>query len=213
MSTTEGKSDFAELLKAINDEEANADNLIKSAPAVDDKKGTAPDDQTIEDASTKSEDDDDQDGKDADLTKSLTVTGPDGKPVDVVDATEIIKSLQDQVGEHGSVLTKALGGLTSTIAKQGQLIKSLQETVAKLGGQGAGRKAMLMAVEKPAAGATLAKSGGAEDGKLTIDEFFAKAQTAYANDKISGAELRTIDVCRRHNAPIDPALIQKVALS
>lgn len=207
---------FAELLKAITDTGEEADTLTKSAPVVEGKDGESSDDKTIQSASTASTDDDDK-TKDKDgapvMTKAMTVTGPDGKELEAIDATEIIKALQDKVGEHDTVLAKALTGLTSTIQKQGALIKSLQENVAKLSGQGAGRKAVIVAVEKPGVGGDLTKSQGAEDGKLTVDEFFAKAEAAYGAEKISGAELRSIDVARRYGSPIDPALIRKVALA
>lgn len=214
--TTKQNGEFDALLKAITDVGDDADTMTKSAPTVAGKDDTATDDQTIDAASTASDDKDkdkDKDGK-PDFAKSLTVTGADGEPVEAIDATEIIKSLQDRVGEHDTVLAKALTGMATAMQKQSALIKSLQENMTKLASQGTGRKAMFMAVDKPAVGAadTMAK-GGAADGQMSADEFFAKAETAFAERKITGAELNTIDVCRRMNAPIDQGLIRKVALS
>jgi hypothetical protein len=82
-----------------------------------------------------------------------------------------------------------------------------------LGTQGRGRKAVFAVVDKPAAGGEdLAKSAAAEGG-LTPQAFLAKSHAAFDAKKLTGLELSTIDVCVRSNTPIDPALIQKVALA
>jgi hypothetical protein len=142
------------------------------------------------------------------------VVDAEGNPVDAIDATDMIKSLQDKVGEQDNVLAKALGGIGTILKKQNDLIKSLQDGMSKLANQGTGRKAVFMAVEKPGVGGgDLAKSGAATEGALSLDEFFVKAETAFAAKKLTGQEFNTIDVCRRMNSPIDPALIRKVALS
>lgn len=213
MSKEQTGGAFADLLKAITEADTDADALVKAIP--DTAVASAADDQTIQAAAVDSDDDKekikDADGK-PEFAKSMTVTGADGEAVEVIDATEILKSLQGTVGEHGDLLAKALPGLVSTIQKQGNLIKSLQESMTKLAGQGAGRKAMVVAIDKPEVG-TMAKSQAASDGQLSQEEFFAKADSAYEAGKISGHERNTIDVCRRMQQPIDPGLIRKVALS
>lgn len=210
----EATSNFDELLKAIADVGDDADTLAKSEiPAG--KEGAAPDDKTIAAASKDSkEGEDDEIDQDQVLSKALTVLDADGKPVEAIDATDMIKSLQDKVAGYDDVLAKALGGIGAVLKKQTDLIKSLQDNVAKLAGQGSGRKAVFMAVEKPGIGGdTMAKSGAAAEGQLTVEDFFAKANTAFDAQKISGQELNTISVCIRQNVPIDAALIRKVAMS
>lgn len=209
---TTASTNFQDLLKAIEQTEADTDALTKSDVADDQ------DDHVIGAAAESS--DDDGDGKDKEvgkepvMSKSMTVKDADGKDVEAIDATEIIKALQDKVGSQETVMAKALTSLQSTLAKQNTMIKSLQDSLAKLAGEGRGRKAVLMAVEKPGAGDTVAKSAGADkDGATTMEDFMLKAEQAFSAKKITGQEFNTIDVCRRMGAQIDPALIRKVALA
>lgn len=96
--------------------------------------------------------------------------------------------------------------MVGALQKQGELIKSLTAKVEQVSTQGRGRKSLVSVAEKPDAG-TLTKS---EQPGLSPDEFFAKANAAFDAGKITGKELTTIDVCRRGNYSIDPALISKV---
>lgn len=164
-------TNFQDLLKAIDQTDTDADLLAKGG---DDEQ----DDAIIADASQSSESDNGEAdeagavGKDKgkDMAKSLTAKDADGKDVEVVDATDMIKSLQDKIDSQESIMAKALTGLQSTLSKQNTLIKSLQDNIAKMSGEGRGRKAVLRAVDKPGAGETMAKSeGAAEDGKITMD--------------------------------------------
>lgn len=209
-------NNYAELLKAIADVGDEADTLAKGGfPDAKDDKGT--DDKAIaaasKDADNNGVDDDDEIDPDATMSKALTVVDAAGNPVEAIDATDLIKSLQDKVEGQDDVLAKALGGIGTILKKQNDLIKSLQDGMNKLASQGSGRKAVFMAVEKPGVGGDMAKSDAAGEGQLSIDDFFAKANTAFDKAKISGHELNTISVCIRQNVPIDPALIRKVALS
>lgn len=206
MTTEATSNNFQELLKAIGEAETDADTLAKA-------KGADPkaDDKAIKtaaaDGAGEDENEDDAEGEGENFGKSAGA--------EFVDATDLIKSLQDKLGQHDEVLTKGLTALVSTVKKQGDLVKSLQAEVTELRGQGRGRKAVFMAVEKPGAGQqTMAKSEGAEGGNgITVDEFFTKADAAYAAGKITGSELTTLDVCRRMGQMPDAALIKKVALA
>ena len=147
------------------------------------------------------------------LGKSMTVKDADGNDVEALDATEILKSLSDDMAmvkgvvAEGGVLAKALEQTVGLVKSQGALIKSLQEQVTKLSGQGRGRKTVLTVTEKVAP--TLAKSQQDEDG-MTAVEFMAKSQAAFDAKRISGKELTVIDVSLRSNVAIDAGLIQKV---
>ncbi len=211
------QTNYDELLKAISDIGDDAETLAKAIPAdvpeKPGKPGAAPDDKAIAAAAADGVDPDEEINGDQTMSKSLTVTDAAGNPVEAIDATDLIKSLQDKVGAQDTVLAKAIGGIGTILKKQNDLIKSLQDNMAKLGNQGTGRKAVFVAVDKPGVGGDLAKSGAADEGTLNPDEFFAKAETAFASKKITGQELNTISVCMRMNAPLDPALIRKVALS
>lgn len=208
-------SQFADLLKELGEIQSESDTLAKALPA----EGGEDDDKAIQAAAAEGDTDADDenpedghaepDGDEKPMTKSMTAV-VDGEEVEAIDATELLKSLDDRIGGVESVLAKALESTLSTVKSQGELIKSLQSQVAKLAGQGKGRKTVLTVMEKPAAGeTTMAKS---EPQGLTPQEFMLKANAAFAAGKITGQQLTTADVAIRMGQPI-PADIMAKALS
>lgn len=221
---------FEELLKALKDQETEADaTLAKAQPQAgsdledepdDDPAaggeggaggdgGDGGDDAAIQAAAAEAGAGDEGDDKGSEFGKSFEFTDEHGQKQKAVDATDLVKSLIERLDTTDDTLAKALTAMTGVVSKQGELIKSLTAKVEALGGQGRGRKTMLTVVEKPDAG-TLAKAQGADKGGMEVGEFFAKANAAFDAGKITGRELTTIDVCRRSNVAPDPALIQKV---
>lgn len=195
-------SQFDELLAQLQQAETEQTTLAKALPAEDGK-----DDKQIQAAAAEGdtdadnenpEDHEEPDGDDGDgkpMAKSVTAT-VDGEEVEAIDATDLLKSLDARIGAQEEVLAKALASTLNTVKAQGDMIKSLQGQVAKLAGQGAGRKTVLTVVEKPAAGEqTMAKSQ--QDG-MTPAEFMAKATAAFSAGKLTGKELTTIDVAMRN---------------
>ena len=139
--------------------------------------------------------------------KSFTLIGEDGTEVDAVDGTEMVKSLQDEViaiglaaAEEKESITKSITILSDVIKSQGALIKSLQEDVAKLSNQGAGRKSIMAPTQD------MAKSMQ----PVSNETFMMKANAAFNAGRISGKELTVCDVSMRHNEAIEPALINKI---
>lgn len=212
---------FDKLMAELNGLAADQETMRKALPA-----GDGEDDQNIQAAAAEGGDMDDEnddvdgheepDGDEGQpLGKSLgAVTLEDGTQVEAVDGTELVKSLMDQVEQFGqkqtaseSQMAKALESCVTLIKGQGDLIKSLNDKVARLSGEGRGRKTVLNVSEKPAAGTQLAKS---EPTGLTGAEFMAKSHAAFDAKKITGVELTTIDVCLRSGTAIDPSVIQKV---
>lgn len=192
-------------LKTVSDEQ---ETLAKALPAEDGK-----DDEAIQAAAAEGDladknpedaDDDDVDDKQP-MAKSVTAV-VDGEEVEAVDATELIKSLIGRVETQESVLAKALETTLGTIKAQGEMIKSLNARVAKLAGEGKGRKTVLTIAEKPAAGETIAKS---EPEGLTNQQFMAKAHAAFSAGKLSGVELTTADVALRTGQAVPPGIIAK----
>jgi len=180
------------------------------------------------------EDEDDEDGDDAaiaaaaadggaapaapaaagdkpDFGKSFAFTDESGASHEAVDATDLVKSLMARQTQSDDVLAKALDSFNTVVRKQGDMIKSLSAQVASLSSQGRGRKAMLSVIEKPAIGDTMAKANA--DAGVTPEQFFAKANAAFDAGKISGKELNVVSVSLRGNHPIEPGLIQKIALA
>ena len=119
-------------------------------------------------------------------------------------APGIVGALFDvPVGEVWPV--EKIAHLKATVEAQGDLIKSMQAKMDKMAGGGAGRKAVLSVVEKPAAGETLAKSQQ-EEG-LTPAQVMAKANAAFDAKRISGQELVALDVGLRSGALPDQAIL------
>jgi len=132
--------------------------------------------------------------------------------VQAFDGSEMLKSLSERVEGLDSNLAKALGQTVELIKGQGELIKSLTERVAKLSGEGRGRKAVLSVVEKPAATAntdTMAKSIGAADG-VTPEVFFAKALNAQKEGRISGIDIAMAETCLNKGQAIPPSIVARV---
>lgn len=199
---------FEQLLSSLNTELDEQTQLAKSLPAKDGE-----DDEAIQaaaaegdDADDKNPEDNEPDEGDKPIAKSVTAM-VDGEEVEAIDATELLKSLQDRVDEHDDVLAKALTTTLATVKAQGEMIKSLNAEMKKLAGKGAGRKTVLTVVEKPAAGEQdMTKSQ--QDG-MTTGEFMAKANAAFAAGKLTGIELTTADVAIRQGAPIPAGIMAK----
>lgn len=191
---------FADLLKELEAAQTEQSLLAKSVQPCDD--------------GSLSDNDEDKDDKDNDepLTKSLQLDN--GEDVVLVDAEALIKSvsaLEAKSSEHEKVLIKGLQASMKLISQQGELIKSLNDKVTALGGQGAGRKTVLNISEKPpVGGGVLAKS--LSDGQVTVGELLAKSHKAFDEKRITGKELTTIDVAARQGqlGVIDSGLIAKV---
>lgn len=199
---------FEQLLSSLNTELDEQTQLAKSLPAKDGE-----DDEAIQaaaaegdDADDKNPEDNEPDEGDKPIAKSVTAM-VDGEEVEAIDATDLLKSLQDRVDEHDDVLAKALTTTLATVKAQGEMIKSLNAEMKKLAGKGAGRKTVLTVVEKPAAGEQdMTKSQ--QDG-MTTGEFMAKANAAFAAGKLTGIELTTADVAIRQGAQIPAGIIAK----
>lgn len=182
------------------------DTMTKALPA-----GDMDGDKKIANAD---EDDEEDKGKDGDntMTKSLKVTLADGSVIDAEDGTALVKSLLARVDDTEDVMAKALGSAIGLIKAQGdalaknnELVKSLQQKVAELSNEGKGRKTLVNIHESAAATLTKAETPG-----MTGAEFMAKANAAFGAGKISGKDLTVIDVSLRSQQPVDPNLIQKV---
>lgn len=186
-------SDFAKLLAELNAAAEETSTLAKSLPA-----DGGEDDEAIQaaaadgDANENPEDADEEakEGEDdKPMAKSLTI---DGEDVEVIDGEMIVKSLKD-VGDRMTateqVLAKALGSVTALVNQQNDMIKSLNQQVEKLAGQGRGRKTVLAIHEKQEP-ATLAKS---EPQGIPVGEVMAKSLAAQAAGKLTGLEVARVE--------------------
>ena len=159
---------------------------------------------------------DEDEGEDGDESEGKTFgksLGANADGDELVDATDLVKSILARQEGSEQMLTKAVASMAGTLTKQNDLIKSLQSEMRSLAGAGRGRKTMVSIAEKVGVSDMVAKSEGASTGAITGADLLVKSNAAHAAKKISGVELNTIDVCLRNGWPIDPGILQRVALA
>lgn len=134
------------------------------------------------DAATTEDKDDQQNG---DFAKSFKVTLENGTEVEAFDGTEMTKALRTDIEERKretGLLLKAMGQASIMLKAQGELIKSLQGEVKRLGASGSGRRTV-MTVREPAEQAAAAGQ--------PYPTVMAKALSLQKEGKMTG-----MDVCR-----------------
>lgn len=144
------------------------------------------------------------------LAKSFRFELDDGSAVEAVDATDLLKSLHDDLAglrasrtSEAQAVETGLKGLLTLVKGQGALLKSLQAQVAKLADSGRGRKSLT------GGEADLAKAQAATP-ELPGPLLLAKAHTAFEAKRISGKELSTLDVLLRHGETPDADLVRRI---
>ncbi|QNJ57316.1 hypothetical protein Dolphis_9 [Pseudomonas phage Dolphis] len=206
-------SQFDELLAQLNAAQEEQSTLAKALP----QEG-GEDDKAIQAASAEgaeaNKNPEDEEGEGS-LTKSLVIGD---EQVDVVDAEQLIKSLEGltgRVSEQEDVLAKGITGVISLvkgygdmIKGQGELIKSMQGQLAALGNQGAGRKTVLNVNEPQRVNETMAKSQQ-EEG-MNKEQFMAKSEAAWNANVINGIEYASVDTALRTGNKLAPELIQRI---
>lgn len=137
----------------------------------------------------------------------------DGEPVEIVDATEMLKSLAARVEQAESGTSAALSAAVTLLKSQdaalrtqGELIKSLAAKVESIGSQGRGRAAVVSVAEKPATG-TLAKS---EPTGMNPGEFMAKALEAQRAGRLTGRDVSIAEGYLQKGMPVPAEIINRV---
>lgn len=223
-------SQFDELMATLNaiDAEAPADTLAKSEPAGEEivkalpKEDEEADDKKIAAAEGESEDkgdDEDEEGEGkpfekCDMKKSLT--NEEGE--ELIDATEILENLQKSFATHDEVLAKAmpkvvelLGAQSKQLKEQGELIKSMQETIATLGARGTGRKSMVTVLAKSSVASQPAAAAAAEPEAPTVGDIMVKANSLFDQKLLSGLQLTKLDVALRNGYQPDADILAVLA--
>lgn len=220
---------FKQLLETLQNLDAEQGEVLAKSvqPAQDDKKiqaaaasgannGDGNDVSPGEgEGEGEDEDEDDADKKkkegegegDSTLTKSLI--GANGE--ELIDATEMLETLQKSINDNNEMLGAALPTMITmmkrmgeTIAAQGEMIKSLQ---AGQGAAPAGRKSQVVLLAKSAAGTQAVEE---EQSQLSADDLMIKSNAAYSAGKISGVELGMIDLALRSRQLPDADLLARV---
>lgn len=191
------QSDQEDLQKALPDDSGEDDARIQAAA---EEGGEAePDDEGAGE---------DPEGGEGEIgAKSFTLKLEDGTEIEAQDGTELVKALNARLDETEANVTKALETAVALIKSQGDMIKSLSDRVAKLGGEGRGRKAVVSVVERPPAGSTLSKS---DQTTMTGEEFLAKALDAQKAGRITSLDVATAEACLNRGAPVPDAIIKRV---
>lgn len=204
-------SAFEKLMGEIANLSADQESMAKALPADDGK-----DDDKIQAAAEEGGSDGDDgapgdDGNDGQpMAKSFKLTLEDGTEIEAQDGAELVKSLSDRLDATEISMAKALGSAVDLIKGQAEMIKSLNDKVAKLSGEGRGRKAVVSVVEKTEPGAgTMAKS---EPAGMTPETFFVKALAAQKEGRISGTDVALAETCLNRGEPIPAHIIQRVAM-
>ncbi|HET8550865.1 MAG TPA: hypothetical protein VFM97_00125 [Gammaproteobacteria bacterium] len=153
------------------------------------------------------------------LGKSFTVTLENGDEVEAMDGTELVKSLMARVEGFDGQLAKALGVTVDNVkalkaelkaageraAKQDELIKSLQDSVDKIGDAGRGRKTTVSVHEKPAGNGGEPQPEGVEP-----KEFMAKAMEQFNAGKLTGQNISSIEAHINRGLAPPADLVRKV---
>ena len=189
-----------------SDDIGEDDKKIQAAAAEGGEDEEEEKDAGFEDESEEDQSEDDAD-KDEGMDKSFHFTLDDGTEVEAQDGTKLVKSLMSRIEKNEETLAKALGTAVDLIKSQGTMIKSLQDKVNQLSGQGRGRKAIVSVVEKQS---TLAKSEQEEEG-MTAHEFMAKALTAQAEGRITGNDVARAESYLNKGMPIPADIVARVA--
>lgn len=207
--------DFEKLMTELGQLSTEQVELTKALPADDGKDEAkiqaAAGEGGLDGAEGDKPDGEDEGEGDKPMAKSFTLTLEDGTKVEAQDGAELVKALSDRltvVENDKEQMAKALTTAVDVIKGYSPLFKSMQDQIAKLSGEGRGRKAVVSVVEKPAPGAnTMAKS---EQSGLSHDQFFAKAQAAQKEGRISGLDIAMAESCLNRGEAIPPSIVARV---
>ena len=211
---------FEALMAELNSEVAE---MTKAMPA----PGDEDDDDTVDTDDTDKKvmaaaadgDADDEGGSadgDADdkpmMGKSMTVE-IDGKQVEAVDGTELVKSLMGQVEQLGGKLTasedklaKALTETLGVVKSQGAVIKSLQESVARLASAGRGRKSAVV-VHEPGTDMAKSQTGGEV---VNNNQIMAKALSAQTAGRLSSVDVARVESYINMGAAVPAEILSRL---
>ena len=208
---------FEALLAELNTE---VESMAKALPAATNDMPPGDEDEVNDDAVDTAATDKkvmaaagDGDADDAPMMgKSMTVE-IDGKQVEAVDGTELVKSLMGQVEQLGGKLTasedklaKALTETLGVVKSQGAVIKSLQDTVAKLATAGRGRKSAVV-VHEPGTDLTKSQPAGSQ---MSVQEIMAKALSAQTAGRLTGIDVARVEGYLNQGAAVPADILSRL---
>lgn len=195
------------LQKAYSDEDGDKKIAAASHPEPDDDNMGGPSDYDEDNEDDDEDDDDDEEGFKP-IAKSFAFELDNGQTVEAVDATSLIKSLTRKLNSTESLLAKSIDERDALNSKVLKLLKSqsaeldgLRKQVAKLAGEGRGRKAVVNVHE--AVDAPMAKAHAAGD-------LLAKAHSAAESGRITWKECAEVDASLRLKQLPNQAILAKL---
>ena len=148
--------------------------------------------------------------------KSFTVKLEDGTETEVLDATEMMKALNEKNVTLGERCGRLEAGLRRTLAvnaalnthvtEQAVMIKSLQADVTRIGATPAGRRTVLNVLEKPAT--TVAPPATVEG--VTAEKFMGTMMKCFESGKISGSDVTIAEASLGRGVPIPDEIVARV---
>ena len=190
------------------------DKIAAAADEDDDEQHPEPDADNSGGPSDHDEDNADEDDEDEDdgfepIAKSFRFELDNGQTVEAIDATELVKSLKGRLDETETLLAKAIeerdtvnGRVLGLLKSQSAEIAGLKAQLAKLSGEGRGRKAVVNVHE---AAEPMAKSESNPRAEL-----MAKATAAYEQGRLTGREWVEVDASLRLNQIPSQSILAKL---
>lgn len=191
------------IAKSMSASDAEDDKNIEAAANMDGDEGTNPEGMESENGDAVDSDDDS-----GEMKKSFVFKTDDGEEIEAVDGTELVKSLVARMDESESKLGQTLTAAVELIKSQGEMIKSLNEKVVKLGGEGRGRKTVVSVVEKSA---TLAKGNlGEGEESITPQNLLVKAMDAQRAGRLVATDVAIVEGCVNRGIEVPQHIVARI---
>ncbi|EAM6792330.1 hypothetical protein E0G74_01050 [Salmonella enterica] len=213
-------SKFDELMATLNaiDADPQPEELAKALPAEDGKgedKGESKVQAAAEEAGADEDEDEDKEEGEALEKGCMKKSFANEEGEELIDATEILEGLQKSFATHDDVLAKAMPKIvdlltaqSSQLKEQGQLIKSMQQTITNLQGRGAGRKSTVTVLAKSQVSAEKQEE---EQPQYTKESIMAKAHSLFDKQMLSSIQVNTLDVALRNGFAPDAEVLSIIA--
>ena len=167
---------------ALGENENESETVIKGAPRT--KRGAA-------------------------LAKSFRLALDDGEEIEAFDATELVKSLHEELGSLRNESLTVMRQAFDLIKAQNATIAGLKSEVSALGMSGRGRRSVLSVSEKSST-SEMAKSMPREEAGVSKAEFFAKAATAQRAGRLSAQDISLAEAYSSKGMAIPERIIARV---
>ncbi|EJG5414259.1 hypothetical protein NAD41_000860 [Salmonella enterica] len=198
-------------LNAI-DAEAQPAEMAKALPS------ESEDENKVQEAAAEAEgdkdEDEDKEGEEVEKC-SMTKSFQNEEGEELIDATEVLEGLQKSFATHDEILAKAmpkvvdlLSAQSKQLKEQGELIKSLQQSITGLAGKGTGRKSTVTLLTKSQVSTEKQEEAPVQ---MTRDDVMAKAMNLFDQNKLSSIQVNMLDVALRNGYAPDADVLAVIA--